>query len=131
MRLSNNLRGAMLDVIKDDLTDALSPKKIEFYDASSVLLAEIDFADVELETAEQTYLRIKRLASSIDSDLIGTVDASGEVSNFAIPMKTYADITGSVGAIGSQTDIQFNNLSWVINAIIRISDLKIILEQGS
>jgi len=130
MRLPDQLRADMLDVIKVDL-ESLPSMKIKFYNDSSILLAEIEFSEIDLEIAEQTYLRPKRLITSTDSDLIGTVSASGVVSNFIIPMNSYGDITGSVGAIGSQSDIKFNNLSWAINAIIRIPDLKIIIEQGT
>jgi len=129
MKIPDSLRAAMLNVIKNDIL--AGTKKIQFYDDSAVKLAEFDFLAIDTFTAEQTYLLIKRLTTSTNSDLISAVDTSGTVTNFIIPTNAYGNITGTVGAIGTSTDIQFTSTTWVADAVIRISNIKMILEQGS
>jgi len=128
MKVPDNLRSDMLGVIKTDVLAGV--KKIQFYNDAALLLAEMGYSEIDSIAASQTYLRFKRITGATTSDLITTVAATGIVSNFKIPTNTYGNITGSVGSIGTQTDIQFTAVSWVANSIIRISDLIMILEQG-
>ena len=73
------------------------------------------------------------LAPDGTTTLRGIVDlASGEVAKFFIAGDTGDVLIGSVGGIGTHTDIRFNTVDWILDTtVITLENLRLVLPQGT
>jgi hypothetical protein len=135
MKLDRTMRDVMLSKVSEALLNG-SSKLIKFYDASDVLLCNLEYIDLITDNSgDRRALKFK--SPDLTYSLRSTAVASGRVSYFTIDGtpdgKPHLNIMirGSVGGVGSTADIKFNRLDWSSNTTITLTDLSLIMLQGS
>jgi len=138
MLIDRAMRQKMLDQVRLALMDATADQTISFYsdDVSPVLLCSVQFNDlITYNSGDQITYRFQALDGSYNLRWAAT--ASGRVSYFIIDGKVPDGslipvlIRGSVGKFGSGADMEFNKIDWSTNTIIVLSDLLLIMNQGT
>jgi len=132
MQVIIELRQDMLDIIKTSIENGGVDHMIKFKDESDVLLAEIEFQDLE------DYGSARYVFRALDDSysLRAAVVADGRVAKFTIQGWVDAapednTLVGTVGRLASTADIRFNKLDWSEGASITINTLLIYVKQGS
>jgi hypothetical protein len=129
------MRDVMLSKLSAALLDATASKLIKFYDNTDALLCTIEYIDLITDNSGERRV-IKFKSPDGTYSLRGTATAPGRVSYFTIDGKPdgkpYLDIMirGSVGGVGSSSDIKFNRLDWSSNTTITLTNLSLIILQG-
>jgi len=132
MQVIVEVRREMLEIIKDSLEHASSPKIIVFKDSSDIVLAQMPFLQLDAFGTDAQY-QFKALDGG--TSLKASVITSGRVSEFTIdgelPSGGQAEVlSGSVGGLNSDSDIRFNRRDWSESGVITLNNLILILRQG-
>lgn len=133
MNTANELKKAMLKVCSDSILDVPSnPKLIEFMSSSGVLMCGVQYTDMVPGTGPNSGKYIF-LGPGNNPTIRGVVVAAGTVTNFRISGTVgttfiQSTLSGSVGAVGSKSDIIFNKTLWVPGTTVRLRNLALFLK---
>lgn len=132
MQVHDDVRLDMLEVIKTSIEDGSADHKIVFKEGATIL-AEIVFSVLVQVPGEIKY---KFIAPDGSDTLRAVVIADGRVSDFTIEGLVdgpgYASVlSGTIGSFVSQVDIFFNKQDWSEGASITLTNLTLILKQGT
>ena len=137
MKISLILRNKMLETVSVSLeTPIITPtweRYIEFQELDDTPLCRLRYETVEEASGIGEDAAYVFKAADGTEILRGIVDlAGGTVRKFMIIGDTGDTISGTVGSIGSGSDIEFNMINWTVDVTsITISSLKLILPQGT
>ncbi len=130
MRVDGDTIIDMFDVLHDKIVEGGAPKILRCMDSGSNILCNISFDDVIVDPNVPSDYYFK---DPVGSTVIrGAVLQDGVANNFEIrDGSSNQIITGSIGLLNSNSDIELNAIEWQANQVVVLSSLKIVFPTES